>query len=179
MGHEIMAAAESIAAVLKDRGFDKEAAVVNEAALGMGQGVGKWSPTMMQPEIHRTEPQDVAPKEPGQQFAEKGELITVLNPSSGKEEIILWGIQKPFTIDELNEAVKNGYLAVDYFNEQYQKATDPKTKEFFKDMRTKADAFRKHQAIGKLASLGSKLTEKGYETLGRRLFEAAGRLQVA
>ena len=170
MNYEILDAAESIAVVLKDRGFVKEASEVTEAAWGMGQGVGKWTPSMMKsPEYRPSEPSQIGSKEP----LEKGELITELDPATGKETVIMWDFKKPMTMDELEDAVKKGYLAVDYFNEQVRSARDPKVKKFFEMLLSKADDYRKQKAISRLSSISQVLDEKGYDALGTRIRKVA------
>jgi hypothetical protein len=163
MGNEIMAAAESIAAVLKDRGFNKEASIVNEAAWGMGQGVGKWAPSMMQSPGSKPP----APTPPGTTWDRKQDVYTELDPTGqGRHKSVkpLSEIKKEISV-MTPETIK---YELD-FNDQ------PGVRDYLKNFQSVI----RQREIDKLASLGKMLTEKGYETLGRRLFEAAGRLQVA
>ena len=54
-------------------------------------------------------------------------------------------------------------------------ATSPEQKKYIENH----FSARKERVRNMLASIGGKLTDKGYEALGRRLFEAAGRLYIA
>jgi hypothetical protein len=173
MNMGIVLALNDVSVVLKDRGFIKEAAIVDAATFSMPHGVGKVNPMMSQyPGVRSQGPTETGTAEP----LEKGDLVTELDPVTGKEIVRLWGIHKPMTLDELAEAVKKGHLAVDYFNEQYQNAKDPDNKKFFKDMLNRAEIRRKQWSGEKLASLSKQLLDKGYDTLGRRLKEASDKI---
>jgi hypothetical protein len=87
--------------------------------------------------------------------------------------VVLYEIQKPLTLDELNDAVKRGYLSVEYFNEQFQNAKDPNSKRFFKTLLDKAVASSRMKAAARLDALSALVTDRGFDALGRRLKQAA------
>jgi hypothetical protein len=165
---------ENVVASLRDRGMGDKAALVEKIATGMFE---RWDvgrrPGLppMHPRVK--EPTEIAPT--GQkQFAQKGELVEELDTSgAGNHRYILYGIKKPMTMDELDDAVKKGYLATEYFNEQFQSAKDPNSKKFFKTMLDKSLAYSRAKAAAHLESLSTLMFNKGYEAISHRLKKAA------
>jgi len=79
--------------------------------------------------------------------------------------------KKPLSLEEAKRTV--GGMKPDELEYEMQHNMDPAVRKFLSEV-----AGRKERARSMLASLGEALIEKGYDTLGRRLFEAAGRLSA-
>jgi len=158
MDSDIMSALESVSSVLTDRGFDKEAATVSEAAAYM-----RPHPPVSRPP---------APTPMGTVWDKSQDTYTELDPT-GK------GQHK--SVKPLAEIQKNiGIMTPEEIEYELHSNTDPAVRKYLHDFVSviKQVQLDKIASIVKLASLGEALTEKGYDTLGRRLFEAAGRLSA-
>jgi len=173
MTDESIKALESISQVLKDRGLEKYASDIESATFDMPRGVSKWTPSMMRP--NQSAPP--APATGVQSFAQKGEVVNDFDAATGTFKLILWGMKSPMTMDELSQATTRGDFPVQYFAEQVNDAKDPAAKKFFSHMLQLAERSRSQQAVKKLASLSDFLLQKGYDTLSKRLIEAANNIK--
>lgn len=158
MDSELMSALESVSAVLTDRGFNKEAAMVMEAV--------EWMPP--RPPTYR-------PPEPtplGTAWDKSKDTYTELDPT---------GKGQHRSVKPLAEIQKNiGVMTPEEIEYELHSNTDPAVKKYLRDFVSVVRQVNidRLASVAKLSSLGAALTEKGYDTLGRRLFEAAGRLSA-
>lgn len=178
----------NVVATFKNKGFDKEAAMLLEIESATrtplpsdftkdywGRPINRGQPlTPVNEGVVELNPSNADPSSP---YADEGEVQNeLLGP--GKEEKQLFRYKPPQSIKELVDAVRKGHLAVQFFNEQVKRAPDKDTREFYKILLDKAVAKGRPQAQVRLASLGKFLVEKGYEALGNRLSKIAGDLST-
>ena len=75
-------------------------------------------------------------------------------------------------MDQMIFGIKKGFFAVDNIAKELQKAQSPVLKRQMQMLLNLAEETTGQKAITRLASLAKTLTEKGYDTLGRRLMQA-------
>lgn len=159
MDKDISLALESVSAVLKDRGFDKEAAVVVEAV------------EYMRP--HPPVSKAPAPTPMGTTWDRSKDTYMELDPT---------GMGQHKSVRPLAEIQKNiGAMTAEQIKYELHNNTDPMVRNYLSNFVSiiKQIQLDKVASSEKIASLGKQLTERGYEALGRRMFEAAGRLYIA
>jgi molybdenum-dependent DNA-binding transcriptional regulator ModE len=157
---------KDIVSDLKSRGFDKHAAVVAEVEAGWTPGGFKGTPYQMR------SPQPTPIGTPGFHTGDVYIELTPLNEK--KEEMRRWDFPEegPYTMDQMIFGIKKGFFAVDNIAKELQKAQSPVLKRQMQMLLNLAEETTGQKAITRLASLAKTLTEKGYDTLGRRLMQA-------
>jgi hypothetical protein len=173
MTEESFKALESISQVLRDSGLEKYASDIDSATFDMPKGVSKWTPSMMR----HDQSAPPAPAVGVQSFAQKGEVVNDFDAATNTWKLMLWGMPSPMTMDELQQSTARGDFPVKYFADQVNLAKAPSAKKFFAHMLQLAERSRANEAIKKLASLSDSLLKKGYDTLSKRLLEAAYHIQ--
>ena len=177
-------ALREIGAVLKEHGLEGYSAKLAEIEAGYGTPFSMpgrsapHTPSMMRsPEYART-PSETGSPEP----MSVGEKVTELDPSGmGAHKEFFYGFEEPKTVEELIKAQKSGQIAVMHLQRDYDQTQDPYLKAIYKKGLDDAQRFFKimlnkekvMKTAMKLSSISKVLTEKGFDTLGRRLLEAA------
>jgi hypothetical protein len=196
MDKDISLALESVSSVLKDRGFSKEAAVVEavKAVESVESADARFTRDRAyfppRPNIYPQGVSDSAPKNIGESLElypsgkhksiksleEIKRSVRTMSPKAIEEEYRLNDDPevKKFLLKVLgaDKSLSDiGVVTPENMNQQIRYNTNPGVRDHF--------LVRRQVMQDKLSSLGQSLTDRGYEALGRRLFEAAGRLYIA
>lgn len=161
----------SIASLLEDKGFNKEALEFIDAIQTL--------PFSIQREPHRRLPFHSLKKDiihgPGEKipFAKKGEVVIQIDPVTGKETLLMWGMKKPMTFEEIERAINKGTIRAEYLIEQYQHAVDENTRKFFKAMIEDVEEDKNNKIIKKLGYISGDLKKRGYTLLVRKINKIA------
>lgn len=183
---------ENIVKMLEEKGFDKEAGYVSDLSKAMRRT--PRNPRMFPPE---SKVRSVA--DPNMSFANKGEPVIQINPATGKEGIILWGIDSPNkptapkTEEDITEDIHTGVMTVEQLEQQYQRA-DFNAKKFLQPLMALAEnvAAEKSNVLtpaggerkwnlkrpikkglfNKLAFIQDSLNKHGYVLLAKKLDKA-------
>ena len=183
---------ENIVKMLEEKGFDKEAGYVSDLNRAMER-------TPRNPRMFPPEPKAYSVTDPNMPFAKKGEPVIQIDPVTGKESIVLWGIDPsgkptvPKTKEDITKDIHMGVIDVVQLEKQYQKA-DFNAKKFLQPLVALAEevAAKKSTVLtpagggrkwnlkspikkglfSKLAFIQDSLNKRGYVLLAKKLDKA-------
>jgi len=170
---EVIPTIDELIIQLEKTGRHKEArdlSQVKKAISGVGRRPG------LPRAVPEKEPTEVVPSQESlkKPFARKGEFVVEIDPKTGEEKYIMYGIERPFSIDELEEHIKSGRMTTQWLLDQYNAAKTPKWKGFFGDLIKKQQEQTKKVAAC-LCEASATLSKSGYDTLSHRVHKIANR----
>ena len=161
-----------IAEVLNERGF-------NEAASDL-MGVKEATLTPRTPRMFGTPERSFqGPSDPHTPMYEKGDMVVELNPTSGREEIMMWDGKKLISKKEIEKMIDHGVMGEERIFSQYDKAP-PEMKKHIRPLMEFAKSKRMfdipagevgvpYHVRGKRARISESLHERGYTLLVKKL----------
>lgn len=158
---------DTIVSLLENKGFDKEALEFLDAVQTL--------PFSMKPEQHRRLPFHTLKKDivhgPGEKipFAKKGEVVVQIDPVTGEETLLMWGMKKPMTLEQIESAISRGVIRAEYLVEQYQHAVDENARKFFGAMLEDVKEEDSKKVLKKLGYISGDLKKRGYTLLVKKI----------
>lgn len=159
----------NIISTLNARGLEKvasEVSVVKEAMFGVMPDYNRS--ILKRPPLHGEKNRgQFIPSDPNTPIAKRGEPIIELDPKTGEEKIVLWGIDRPMSQKEIMDDIKRGAMTEERLKNEYSKA-GPKERKYLEPLIEKAQRPQVYvpYALGrKFAYISDQLKKHGYTIL--------------
>lgn len=172
---------DKIVSMLNDRGFDKKASEVLEAREAMIGDLPNYSSPSRRPLMHsQRSPQRPSPSDPGAPMYKKGDFVIELNPTTMKEELMMWDGRRLVPKKEIEDMIVKGVMREERLLPQYDKSS-PGVKKEMKPLLELAEKSRTFSNIpsgtvgipysvhDKLAGITYSLEKIGYTLLVKKL----------
>jgi hypothetical protein len=158
----------SIISTLNARGLEKVASEVSEVKEAMFGEMPDYNRGTMRPPLHGEKNRgQFIPTDRNTPVAKKGEPVIELDPTTGEEKIILWGIDRPLSQKEIMQDIKSGAMTEERLKSEYSKG-GPKEKKFLAPLIEEAQgpqAYVPYHLGKKFAYISDQLKKRGYTIL--------------
>lgn len=167
--------------MLSDRGFDKKASEIVEAKEAMFGDLPSYSPPSRRPLMHgQRGPQRPSPSDPDTPMYKKGDFVIELNPTTMKEELMMWNGRRLVPKKEIEDMIVKGVMREERLLPQYDKSS-PEVKKAMTPLLELAEKSRTFSNVpsgtvgipysvqDKLAGITYSLEKRGYSLLVKKL----------
>jgi len=161
--------------ILVENGLEKKASDISEVKEAMFGDVPYNIPNRMRPPLHGERNRgQFTPSDPSTPIAKRGEPVIELDPNTGEEKVILWGIDRPLSKKEIMQDIERGIMTEERLTDQYSRG-NTQVKRFLAPLIEKAQGPQAHvpYALGKkFAYISDQLKKHGYTILVEKFDKA-------